>query len=291
MELSLKYFIKRNIRNLTVAFMILGVIVTLITIQVYPSLINLFVYYKLDYEKAFIDSNLFDIQGSSEAHFSQYGKNNLESQDMYNYLNVYKQSSRYKFRVKPVEVYDLDISRTTSFKMTNKEFTNYRVVALDTGDAIILARVKPNFEITPNHEYKGVFVPLEKELVDKLEEGLGKDGEMRKVFTYEFDTTNSFSYNRVNDLAFLLIPLTLFIFWGIKLITYKTNYRNHPTYKLLDKMPSEPHELEAFIDSELADKENVSINKKVYTTKNWIITKDLFKTRICRTARSGRFGN
>lgn len=300
MELSLKYFIKRNIRNQTIVCMLLAVIVILIAIYTYPTLINMFGYYKLDHEEAFIDIRLFDIQGSSKPHhYSEYDKYKYDTGDFGNYLNTYKQGNRYKFRIKPVEVYDLGIYTETTYNITlygvpnpnDTKVTNYKVVALDTGEAFVLTRVKPSFEVTTNHVYKGVFVPLEKKLVDKLEEVLGDEGKMHTVFTYEFDTTNSFFFYRFTDFVFLFIPFIMLVFYGIKLIIYISNYRNHPTYMLLDKMPNEPHEIEAFINSELADKDNVSINKNVYTTKNWIIKKDLFKTHICRAAKSSRFGD
>jgi hypothetical protein len=135
-----------------------------------------------------------------------------------------------------------------------------------------------------------VFVPINGAIEGKIAESLGPDEEANNIFRYEFDTTHSFFFYRFTDFALFLIPFTIFIVLGIKLIIYKTNYRNHPTYKLLEKMPNEPHEMEAFINSELADKENVSVNKNVYTTKNWMITKGFYKTNICRTAKSGRFG-
>lgn len=297
MELSLKYFIKTNIRNLTVVFISLAVLVTLITIVIFPTLINLFIYYKLDYEEAFNDISLRIIHGRSDVYLSKPTKAYAKTQSMFEYMNVYKQNNRYKFRIKPEDVFDLNIFYETTIENDKytanskiRKYVNYKYLALYTDNIYILTRVKPDFEITPNHEYKGVFVPLAKELMYKLEGALGDDRNLENVFMYEFDTTNSFSFYRFTDFAYLFVTFTILIVLGIKLIIYKTNYRNHPTYKLLEKMPNEPHEMEAFINSELADKENVSVNKNVYTTKNWMITKGFYKTNICRTGRSVRFG-
>lgn len=256
----------------------------------------MFINYKLDYKEAFIDSNLLNIQYNSSTYY--YDDYSLESENMYYYFKVYKQNNKYKFRIKPLDVFDLNIYCETRFENKysppnpkSKRFISYKYVVLDTGNAFILTRVKPDFEITPNHEYKGVFVPITKAIVGKFAESLGPDEQANNIFRYEFDTTHNFFFYRFTDFALFIIPFTIFIFLGIKLIIYKTNYRKHPTYKLLEKLPNEPHEMEASINSELADKENVSVDKNVYTTQNWMITKGFYKTNICRTARRGRFSD
>ena len=56
-------------------------------VDIYPTLINMFVHHKLDYEEAFNYSPLFSIQLSHDVYFSKYDK----ADDLYNYLNIYKQ--------------------------------------------------------------------------------------------------------------------------------------------------------------------------------------------------------
>jgi|GEM_PF-4775346 len=76
---------------------------------------------------------------------------------------------------------------------------------------------------------------------------------------------------------------------GIKLIFYNSDYRNHPTYKQLDKLYGDSHENEKSLDSELSDINNVTIRKNIYKTEHWIVSKGLFKTKISMAEKKTRF--
>mgnify|MGYP000876620089 CR=1 FL=1 len=296
MKLSLKYFVYKNIKNLFLVFIALALINVLLVISIWPTIVNMFANYELDYQEAFVEKNLMDIIGQGGDSYNFGERFNIEVQNMIDYANTYKQNDKYKFKIKPVDVYDLEIYCETTYEFTSynmlpkrETVTSYKIILLDTGNAYIFARVKPEFEVIPSKKYIGVFVPLTKMLADTVKNELGEGNYLRNVFVYELDTLNSFSFYRFTDLAFVLIPFVIFIVVGIKLFIYIRDYRKHPTYRSLENLPNEPHENEELINLELADINNLFISKNVYKTKGWIITKGFLKTKVSRIAKGIKF--
>ena len=326
MQLSLMYFINKNIRNLFVLFMIMVSLTALCVKYLMPTIINVaFAPFNLDYISAFDEKNLVALSGLSVEEsakqqleilkdaqngkidekqiqkLSDYLKKsreyNVEAQEMFNYSNVYMQDNKYKFILKPKEVYDIDLSYETTYtirvdgvKSSSSDPVNtHKYILLDTGNTYVLTKVAPDFEVKPGQIFQGVFLPLSSILVEDFQKVLGEGNQINNLFTYEFDTVTSFSNYEGVDLAWLVMLSILTIFMGIKLVIYKIEYIRHPTYKQLSKLYGNEQENEASINLELADEGNVKVYRNTYMTENWEIKKGIFKTKISMLMKNSRF--
>jgi hypothetical protein len=216
---------------------------------------------------------------------------------MYDFSNAYNQNNKYRFKIKPIEVYDLGINYEASISISvglidspyAETGITHKYILLDTGKALVITKVAPDFDIDKRQSYKGIFVPLSGELVTYIRNNLAEGNELRDVFCYELDTTTSFFSYEMTDMIFLFVLLIFVIVIGKKFITYKINYRKHPTYKQLYKLYGNPNENVISLDTDLSDEAKVVISKNSYETENWIITRGTFKTKLSMVAKVTRF--
>jgi hypothetical protein len=303
MKKSLMYFINRNIRNLIIALSIMLVLAAIYIESAIPTIINMaFAPFELNYQNAFVDENLITLQGVSDKEesdsevYSNLEQNNYQAQNTIDFQNVYKQNNRYKFVIRPKEVYDIDLAYDTTYtlssgpsKVSSKPVGTHKYVLLDTGKALVLTKVSQDFIIKPNQEYKGMFLSLPKVVINDLQKGLGEGYQIENLFCYELNTLASRSFYEKNDMLLLSILIIIILIIVIKLIFYIVDYKYHPTFKQFRRLYGSPKEIHEQIDSELADEANVIVSKNTYTTKQWKITKGIFKTKISMVARRSRF--
>jgi hypothetical protein len=327
MRLSLRYFINRNIQNFLVVFAVMVSFTAFYVVTIWPSIINMAsAPFDLNYQSAFVQDNLLSIEGgsnisqpttdlkpiiedvkndkSSGEQFQEILKMsrnprevNIKNQSLFDYENAYNQNSRYKFKIIPISVYDLGLSYETMYSIKAdgiktslaKPAMTHKYVLLDTGKAMVLAKVPYDFVMGPNQMYKGVFLPLTKVLVEDVQKVLGQGYQINNIFIYELDTMTSFSYYEYNEILMLFVLIIITLAMGIKFIFYIIDYRRHPTYKQLRKLFGDQCENELKINAELADNTKMIVYKGVYTTDNWQIKQGVFKTRISIIKRKSRF--
>lgn len=287
--MDLEYLVKKNIKFLGICFFIVLIIYGKIFSIVLPTLINVFSPIKeLDYDKAFSNERLITLKKRDKMNIFD-NEYDVEYQAMNDYLYAYREEKRYKFYVKPEEIKSLDLHYSISYTLnvdgfkTNsiKPIYSYKYMLFNMGDAYLLAKVNPDFQLNSKGVYTGIFVPLSIGVKKDLQEKLGNNVVIKDIFTYEFDTIKSFSEFEESDLLILFIASIVLITIGVLLIRYLLNYRCHPTYKQLNKLGGEPKETEIWINAELKEIKG-NYNNKVYRTKYWIIKRGLFKTKISR---------
>lgn len=316
MKFSLRRFVNKNIRNLFIVFVLMLFVTGLYTENIIPSIINItFAPFELNYERAFESKNLVVLTDSSETdqlnnendNKEQYnqivdGINNqrkfdVEAQRVSDFMNVYKQNNKYKFEINPIEVYDLGLFYETSYSISTdgidfpyaETAVTHKYILLDTGKALVLTKIAPDFDIDKHQSYKGVFLPLSDVLVNDVRKNLRDGQQLNNIFCYELDTITSVSSYENSVMIFLFVLLIIVIITGIKLIIYRNDYRKHPTYKQLYKLYGNPYENEISLDTDLSDEAKVVVNKNIYETENWKVTRGTFKTKISMVKKSSRF--
>lgn len=224
-------------------------------------------------------------------------KFNVEAQSMSDYANVYKQNNKYKFEIKPVKVYDIGLYYETSNSISvngidspyEETDVTHKYILLDTGKALVLTKVAPDFDIDKHQSYKGVFLPLSSVLVNDVRKSLGEGNALNNVFYYELDTMTRFSSYEKMDIMYFFVLLVIVIVMGIKFIIYRIDYHKHPTYKQLNKLYGNPSDNEISLDTSLSDEAKVVVNKNTYKTEDWMVTRGTFKTKISMVKKASRF--
>jgi|GEM_PF-5127607 len=230
MQLSVRYFVRKNIRNLFIAFGIMAFITFFYMKFTFPTIINMiFAPFELDYLNAFEEPNLMTVTGNGDT--AQINDNllsllsdaqngavseqfkmladksrtyNIDYKNISDYADIYMQNNKYKFQIKPEKVYDLDLYYETKYTMSvgglalpsSEAVPTHKYLLLDAGKAFILTKVEPDFEIEQGQVFEGIFIPHSQFILYDLSNILGQGKQLDNLFIYEFDTLADFTFLR-----------------------------------------------------------------------------------------------
>ena len=193
----------------------------------------------------------------------------------------YAQSHFTIFQLMPdsVDVWDKEVLASG----TDDEYAPRDKHVLCTVDGLFFfARVPIDMDISSPTELHGVFLPLlNSELIELHDNGI-PDTNIDKLFLYKLDTMIS-PITAIDSISFfwmfaVLIGWVVIVFFFVRRIKYPPRRYLH---KQMSNMNVDPHTLEEQLKT--ANRE-----KKVYYTKDWIITQKWFRTSIQNQPRNER---
>ena len=215
----------------------------------------------------------------------RYKKVDVEDERALLFDAKYMQSGKYIFTIRPDKIYDLGWAYETTFFVDNipvAQSMTHKYVLCQLGDAVIFAKLPYSSTVSSGDALTGIFVPFSGTIPRDIEQRFIGYESIDGVFAYQFDTTLSFFLEQMGALALLLICLGGSSWLMIKLILQIINRENRPLYKKIAILGGD----EDTIDEQLQEATRVG---KAYVTKDWVITPQLFRTKIARNVNSRNY--
>ncbi len=192
----------------------------------------------------------------------------------------YCDGDKYRFNATFDSIEDLGIKYTNTYKdeATGEEET---VVVLSVylgkiGDRSVLILAKGDSVPEANVPTMGVFNTHSKSVLSKLSAKIPEHGPY-VISEYVYDTRNIEVDTEKFNVTVSFMILLLLIFLYARLIRYYINPYLHPAYKQIDKygdMDETIDNIEEQFAGEVERRENA------YYTKDWIMTRELFRNKI-----------
>ena len=303
MNNTIQEFARKNL----VAFAVLVVVVVVLSssfiISSYHDVVNLFFApFEFDMNRAIADHPLFSLElgpssaeraANSETNIEEVIRGILESAEfdrgydiqgtqMLLFDSKYSQSGKYMFAVTPDQIHDLNFvygTTVTLMGMQAPQAPSHKYVICQLDGAVFFAKLPYDFDVKSTTTLEGAFVPYSAATIKDIRAVVAENGAIENFYGYQLDTTASFLFEQLDALFWTVVFLVAALWLVIALALQIKFCEKRPLYKKMKFMNGNIDEINEQL--QLAE----FINKS-YVTKDWIITPQLFRTKITRNLNS-----